>query len=74
MSFRFFCRGRKLTFRSIDARSEARLRLFRTPRVLHKNKLKLEKEWTLSFYEMANRDPTREPFVFPAPSISSDAH
>ena len=67
MSFRFFCSDRNLTCRSIDARSEARLRLLRTHRVPRKNKLKLEKEWTLSFHEMANRDPTSQPLFFSTP-------
>ena len=58
----FFGSGRNLTCRSIDAQSEARLRLLRTPRVSLKTKPKPEKEWTLSFREMANRDPTSAPF------------
>ena len=73
MSFRFFCSDWNLTCCSIDARSEARLRLLRTHRVPRKNKLKLEREWTLSFHEMANRDPTSKPFFSSAPEIPRDA-
>ena len=62
MSFRLFCGGRNLTRRSIDAQSEARLLLLRTPRVWPKTKLKHEREWLLSFHEMANRDPISAPF------------
>ena len=61
MSFRLFCRGQNLTYRSIYARSEARLRLLRTSCVWRETELKREREWTLSFHEMANRDPASEP-------------
>ncbi|KAF8342414.1 WD40 repeat-like protein [Amanita rubescens] len=46
----------------IDAQSEATLRLLRTHRVWPKNKLKLEKEWTLSFHEIVKRDLTN-PYI-----------
>ena len=62
---------RYLTCRSIDAQSDASLRLLRTRR-FSKNKLKLKQEWTLSFHEMANRDLTSEPFFFSTALISRD--
>ncbi len=72
MSFRFFFSNWNFC-RSIDAQSKASLRLLRTHRVWPKDELKLKKEWTLPFHEMANRDPTSEPLFFSTPLISRDA-
>ncbi len=73
LPFLFFSSNRNLPCRSIDAQSEAALRLLKTNRVWPKNKLKLEKEWTLSFHEMIKRDLASKPFFFLTPLISRDA-